>query len=191
MSCETIIELILAAMTAFAAISSTFIAVLTLKQNSRNIEASTRPYIKPYLAMSNVQTLEYYLIFKNFGASSATITKLTTDIEWEHFTYENLREPFKYIVNSELPPGHKTYTALAPLPTGKYLSAYVKEHQTPLIYNVHIEYRSESGQRYSEDTSLNMTYDFGQTHGRPHQPDKEYSLKMIANGIIDIGEKIL
>lgn len=191
MSFETIIELILAAVTTGAALASVYIAVQTLKQNSRNIEASTRPYIRPYLAMSNVQTLEYYLIFKNFGASSAKITKLTADIEWEHFTYEKLREPFKYIVGSELPPGHKTYTALAPIPTKKYLSDYVEDHKTPLIYSIHIEYRSESGQCYSEDTSLNMTYDFGQTHGRPHQPCQEYSLKMIANGIIDIGEKML
>lgn len=191
MSYEIIIELLLASATAAAAIISTIIAMKTLKQNSKNIEASTRPYIKPYLAMSNVQTVGYYLIIKNFGTSSAKITKLTTDIEWKHFTYEKLREPFKYIVGSELPPGHKTYTALAPLPTRMYLDTYAKDHQTPLIYKIHIEYQSESGQDYGETTTINMTYDFGHTHGRPHQPDNDYSLKMIANGIIDIGEKML
>lgn len=188
---STYISLIFSVITAFTAIASVVIANKTLKQNSLNIESSTRPYIKPYLSMTHVQTIAYHIVIKNFGASSAKITNLTTNIEWEHFTYEEFREPFKYIINTELPPGYKISTELAPLKTGMYLKSYLEENHAPLIYTIHIEYQSESGQKYSEDTTINMTYDFGLTHAKPHQPDEKYSLKMIANGIIDIGEKML
>lgn len=184
-------ELVLAVITAITAIISVIIATLTLRQNAKSIEASTRPYIKPYLAMTNIQAPEYFIVIKNFGASSAKITKLITDIEWQHFTYPELPTPFKYITNTELPPGHKVYTALAVLPTKMYMDSYVKNKQKPLTYTMHIEYISETRKTYIEETKLNLTYDFGHTHGRPSQPNSDYSLKMIANGLIDISENTL
>lgn len=184
-------ELFLAGITAITAMISVIIATLTLLQNAKSIEASTRPYIKPYLAMTHIQVPEYFIIIKNFGASSAKITKLTTDIEWEHFTYPELRSPFKYITDTEFPPNHKVFTELAVFPTKKYLAKHVETNQEPLIYTMHIEYISESGKTYVEETKLNLTYDFGHTHGRPSQSSSDYSLKMIANGLVDISEKSL
>ena len=182
------ISLAMSVVTALTAIVSVCIARRTLEQNSKNIEASTRPYIKPYLAVTNVQTVAYFLVIKNFGTSSAKIINFKTDVNWEQFVYEDLGIPFQNIENSELPPGHKVYTYFDPLKTKRFLEETDKR---PFTFSITLTYESEAGHVYTEKTTINMHLYSDLCFARPSQPDDEYSLKMIANGIIELGEQKL
>jgi hypothetical protein len=183
------ISLILSVITALTAIASVYIARKTLEQSSQNIEASTRPYIKPYLAVTYVQTVSYYLVIKNFGASSAKILGFKAEnFDWTPFVYKELGTPFQNIVNAELPPGHKIYTYFDPVKTKQFLE---ETNQKPYTFNITLTYKSETGQIYTEETTINMHLYSDLCFARPSQPDDEYSLKMIANGIIELGEQKL
>lgn len=58
---------------ALAAISVISV-ILTLQQNNRMIENSTRPYISLYGESTTFSAFQFYLVIRNFGQSSALIT---------------------------------------------------------------------------------------------------------------------
>ena len=57
------------------------ISLKTLKQNSKMIENSTRPYIGIYIASTYIRDVSCYLVVKNFGQSAATIRSFTYDFD--------------------------------------------------------------------------------------------------------------
>lgn len=75
------IQVILAILTFLGLISTIVIAIFTLKQNSKMIEESTRPYVLIYKDTISINTPTEYLVIKNFGSSVATITSLNFDLE--------------------------------------------------------------------------------------------------------------
>ena len=191
MSCETIAQLTLSFLTACAAIFSLIISVKTLKQNSRMIEASTRPLIKPYLSVSYVRQPTYYLILKNFGNSSAKITKFECDFDLSTITYPEFDAPFANIIGAEFPPSHKIFSQLVRLELEKITLDYFRTHKKPFAINIFVEYISDSNAIYSENTDINIGHISGVLHSRPHPNNSETSLRNIADGIIDLGEKFL
>ena len=78
---ETIINLILSIASFVLAATSVITVVITLLQNRKMIEASTRPYLGIYTASSNIGKNRIYLILKNYGQSSARIEELSADID--------------------------------------------------------------------------------------------------------------
>lgn len=191
MTWQTIIQLVLSAITAFTAILSAVIAVKTLTQNKRMIEASTRPLIKPYLYVSYLRAQRYYLVLKNFGYSSAKIIKFECDFDLSQVTYPEFDAPFSNILGAEFPPSHKIFSQLARLELEKAMNDYFKEHQKPLIINIFIEYVSDTNKIYSERTSINIGHISSTLRSRPSPNTPEDSLRNIADGLIDIGEKLL
>lgn len=58
------------------------ISILTMRQNSRMIEESSRAIIGIYGESVNFGTPMFYLVIKNFGNSTATITKFSSDFDF-------------------------------------------------------------------------------------------------------------
>lgn len=61
-------------------IVSVVIAVLTLRQNSKMIHDSTRPYITIYYTTVSAASCRGYFVIKNFGQTGAYVTDFQYDI---------------------------------------------------------------------------------------------------------------
>lgn len=61
-------------------IVSVVIAVLTLRQNSKMIHDSTRPYITLYYTTVSGASRRGYFVIKNFGQAGAYITEFSYDV---------------------------------------------------------------------------------------------------------------
>lgn len=70
---EQVIAVIGSILSSAVGIISVCIAVATLRQNSKLIEESTRPYIVIFFEFTNAATAVNYLVVKNFGQAGATI----------------------------------------------------------------------------------------------------------------------
>lgn len=83
--------------------------VITLRQNSKMIESSTRPYVTIYFDYSQMGNPIGYFVIKNSGSSSAIITSLTyNDPIKQHPTLlANLPEIFDGLVGNSIAPGQK------------------------------------------------------------------------------------
>ena len=90
MSCQNVISLIFSGVTVFAAVCSVVIATKTLKQTSKRLENSTRPYIVAYGRNIRLDERTYfYLVVKNFGTSAAFVDSF------------HISESLEYGVNSD------------------------------------------------------------------------------------------
>lgn len=76
MNYHDIIELISCILSFIIPLASIIIAILTLRQNNKMLEANTRPYVVAYLVYEEYST-NIYLCVKNFGQSSAMINSLS------------------------------------------------------------------------------------------------------------------
>ena len=76
-----IIEICGIAVSLITGIVAIIISVKTLKQNSKMIEESTRPYITIYFQTTTVRTPRAYFVIKNFGNTGATISSITCDYD--------------------------------------------------------------------------------------------------------------
>ena len=70
-------ETILALSSFVLALVSVVTVIITIRQNNRMLEASTRPYVSIYFDYSNMGEPIGYFVIKNFGNSSAKITSLS------------------------------------------------------------------------------------------------------------------
>ena len=101
------IELACIVITAITSVAAIIISVFTLRQNSKMIEDSSRPYIGIYLSSTYIRNVSVYLIVKNYGQSSAFIESFTYDFDLANCSSHNIpdREPFQNIENATLMPG--------------------------------------------------------------------------------------
>lgn len=127
------------------------ISVKSLKQNSKMIEESTRPYISIYGASTYIGSSKYYIVLKNFGQCSATIHEFVYDFDLANFIENSSpSEPFQCIENTTIVPG-QSFHALIDLNKAR--------KQTNMI-NFHISYSSGT-HKYEEDFCLNLSGNFG------------------------------
>lgn len=105
------IQVILAVITFLGLLSSITISVLTLRQNSKMIEESTRPYILIYKDTISINTPTEYIVIKNFGSSAATITSLKFDLKKFKTIFIGRNNDFDLInfSNITLAPNQKYY----------------------------------------------------------------------------------
>ncbi len=156
------------------------ISVLTLRQNSKMIEESTRPYITIYSNVTDFQNLVYYLVLKNFGQSGAEITSFKCNQDLSKYCYDDVkfaRVPFKNIEGTFLTPGQMFKY---PIDSTKLKDA------EPLKFE--ISYKS-STHTYIEKITVNCAADLGVLHLRASTQGKE--LKAISYALQDIGERFL
>lgn len=82
MDASTVINIILCVLSFVLAAISVVIVVITLRQNSKMLEESTRPVISVYTQVINPGVPMLYLVVKNFGNSTAYMTKFETDFDF-------------------------------------------------------------------------------------------------------------
>ena len=82
MDVSTIVNIILCVLSFILAVISVVTVVITLRQNNRMIEESTRPFISVYTDEINAGDPFFYLVVKNFGKSTAYITKFEYDFDF-------------------------------------------------------------------------------------------------------------
>lgn len=174
--------------TALVGIASIAIAICTLRQNSKMIEASTRPVVKIYLTRVYIQTVRHYLIIKNFGASSARITDFKSEFDLNNLTCLELGQPFRHIVGTELAPGQKILTAFAPSEFKTFIKKWAATHSEPLIFNINITYQSEAGINYSNTATINLSCVSGIALARPTINSSEDALKYSMHALEQIAE---
>ena len=135
MTINEIINIILSSIVAFTAIISIIIAIMTMKQNSKMIEESTRPIINVYSKYSDGIL---YIIIKNLGQSIAFIDNVETDfyIEEENNMVEG--NPFSNLKSGSLPPNSSRVCPLIShtLKTRKF-SFKISYHSTTKKYIEH------------------------------------------------------
>ena len=83
MDISTIVNIILCVLSFILAAISVVTVVITLRQNNKMIEESTRPVISVYTDEINAGNPFFYLIVKNFGKSPAYITKFEYDFDFK------------------------------------------------------------------------------------------------------------
>ena len=175
------INIALCVLSLLLAVISVITVVITVIQNHRMIEASTRPYISIYDAVTNFQSTNYYIILKNCGNSSATITSFETNYDLLNYveTSSRPRRPFEHIVGTTIVPG-KSVTCLVSLK--KLLN------DTNLL-EFKISYKSPAGKFYSEQINLNLQALTDSLIKRASTKDSE--LKIISFTLQDLVEKQL
>lgn len=177
---------------AFAAVVALIISCWNIIESKKNIEASTRPIIKAYLARTSVRSENYYLVIKNYGASNARITDLTLSVDWDEISSSPSCNLTQLAPTTEFPPGYKLCTALNTMKLKKLVN---KRTQSGIPFGIilKIKYVSETNKHYAEECILNLSLiENLQLAPRPSfEISEEGSLRLIANGLIDIEEKLL
>lgn len=154
------------------------ISVKTLKQNSKMIEESTRPYINLYIGSTYFSDTITYLIIKNFGTSSAIITSFESEVDFKTCSYDESHIPFEHIVGTNLCPNES-------------LQFPVKSYELSRLsttFYVNISYKSEV-HSYNEVISINFAAYCDRLHLRANTKDKHD--KEISFALQDIAEKML
>lgn len=82
LSASDVIEIIGILASLITGIIAITISVKTLKQNSTMIEESTRPVVSVYAQSINPGVPMFYLIVKNFGASTAYMESFDSDFDF-------------------------------------------------------------------------------------------------------------
>lgn len=114
MDALTISTIIYGALALLLSAISIIITIITIRQNSRMLEASTRPYISIYFDYSNLGEPIGYFIVKNFGQSSGQIISLSyNDVVTQQSTkYCNVTAVFDGLVNNSIAPNQKFFVPI-------------------------------------------------------------------------------
>ena len=104
-----VISIIASLITSIIAIA---ISLKTLRQNSRMIEESSRPYIGIYGTSVHIQQPQYYIIIKNFGQSGALITSFRPSIDMQQISKDDGFIPFSHFEGVSIMPGQSFRSAI-------------------------------------------------------------------------------
>lgn len=175
----SIIGMLMSLLTSIVAIG---ISLKTLKQNSKMITESTRPYVVMYSQTTNFQNPAFHLILKNFGQSGATITNIECDTDLSLFSYDKERIPFSNFQGVFIAPGQSFLTNLD---TKKI---YKDENTNPNPVTFKISYK-DSLNIYSDTFTINFGVNCNLISSRAATKDSE--LKIISYTLQDLVEKNL
>lgn len=166
----------------FASLITSIIAIIisikTLKQNSKMIEESTRPYIVIYSRTTNFQSIDYYLVIKNYGQTGAVITSFNCDYNLKQCSYDEEHIPFEHFVGTFIAPNQSFICNIDQL----------KFFKNPVDIHFEIEYKTDK-KTYSESFTIHpmADYDFVQTRAAA----KGQELRNISYTLQDLVEKQL
>ncbi len=156
---------------------SVITVVITLKQNKKMIQNSTRPYIVAMAQITNFQNPTFYLVIKNFGASGATIKEMNSSIELKEVTYREEFTPFHNIEGLFLAPGQ---TITSSLDTKEFKEKGIRE------FTIHLKY-TDGINTYEENYPINYKAYIENVCTRASTDGKE--LKIISYALQDLVEK--
>lgn len=172
-----ILEMVGIISTFITSIIAITISVKTLKQNSKMIEDSTRPYICMYVGTTYFSSLRVYLIIKNYGSSSARITDFSCSYDLSLISLDENRVPFSNIIGSNLCPGETLH----------FLIDNTKLCADTKLLNVQITYKTDQ-HTYSETCVINFAAFFDAPY--IHKETKN-DVKEISFALQNIVEKML
>ena len=117
-------------------IASIIIAVITLRQNSKMIAESTRPYIVVQFERAYTSTLRCYFVVKNYGQTGAKITdfKCVTEISAK-FADREINYQIKAVKNTFLAPGQKLNLIFNETPNAKDVTFLIKYEANRKAYS--------------------------------------------------------
>lgn len=130
---------LLSVITAVTAIVSVWISLRTLRQNSKMLEESSRPYITAQIEhIGNA----FYLRFKNYGQSAAIIDNIELDENAEKVQVENFITVFEDFRGNTIPPNHSFMTCIRQDNVSgeeNKISIDIKYHSAVKKYSEHVE----------------------------------------------------
>ena len=179
MTTSDIINIVLCILSFFLAAISVVTVVVTLRQNSKMIESSTRPYVVVYGQVANFQNPSFYLVIKNFGQSAASIQHLKCDVDLTEYAYGVDHTPFGSIEGAFIAPQQKILCNLDPL---KMSANKLK------TLNFEIKYTSGS-KVYLENFSIN--YEAFTKNVQTRAATKDQELRIVSYTLQDLVEKIM
>lgn len=173
-----IIEIIGIIASLITSIVAIIISIKTLKQNSKMIDDSTRPYIVVYSQTANFQSPKFYIVVKNFGQIGAVVNSLQCDYDLSTCSYNKDHVPFTNFSGTFVAPGQAFITNIDPL----------KLFKNPIDMHFSIEYQN-GNKVYSDRFTINplANSDLIQTRAAT----KNQELKSISYTLQDLVEKQL
>lgn len=151
--------------------------VITLRQNNKMIENSSRPYVVAVAQITNFQSPSLYLVIKNYGNSGATVKDVKFSIDLTKYSYSKQLTPFSNISNTFIAPNQAIPCSINNTEMAKdgFKSFDVKIEYTDGIHN------------YSETYPINFAGLAKNIQTRASTKDKE--LKIISYTLQDLVEK--
>lgn len=149
MDTATIVNIILCVLSFILAAISVVTVIITLRQNNKMIEESTRPVLSFYTTSINTGSgPAFYFVVRNYGSSIAEIESITSQQDFSKFILgtEQLDdaerfEPIRNLQNAIIAPGQSRICVL-------------DYNQTPDRLTIDVEYRSNVGKKYKEHISF-------------------------------------
>lgn len=142
MNISIILNIIFTALSIVLVGFSLYLIHVTLKQNNKMLEASTRPYMSAYLeGKYGVATL----VLKNYGNSPAEIISFHSSLDFSAIIPNAKLTPFRNIEGSSFPPGHAVSTIF---PYEPFVSSCDE-------FKISIKY-SANGFTYNEEIPINI-----------------------------------
>lgn len=171
-STSDLIQIIGIIISLISGIIAIVISVLTLRQNNKMIENSTRPYVVIYNDLVNgAGTPIQFLIIKNFGQTAAKINSieiLPKDID---FTYS--KQLFSNMSDQIIAPGQSYSTAFK-----------LSEACSDTVLSIKINYSTDRIS-YSETFSISQKAISDHIHSKVKSNDISHSLEIISGSFQD------
>lgn len=173
------IQIGIAIITLVSVIISLIIAILTLKQNTRMIENSTKPSVIIYKDILDINSPLEYLVIKNVGNSLAYITSIEFDktklYKISDGDIKEATKAFDFLNNSTLAP-QQLYRI--PINTKNL------EFDT-ITFDI---FYSDGVKKYKEQNTIYLKQDQKIPYIKQHQSNNE--LKVISNAIQELIKRI-
>ncbi len=173
------INVILCILSFILAVISVITVIITIKQNSKMIKNSTRPYIVIYSNSTYFQDVKYYIVLKNFGQTGAKIENFKCNIDLLDYYYLDKRRAFEHIIGTFIAPQQSIIACIDP----------VKLHKNNIdMIEFDITY-SDGINRFDEKCIINYLADTDSVQARASTNGKE--LRTISYTLQDFVEKLL
>lgn len=177
MDTATVVNIIFCVLSFILAVISVVTVVITLRQNSKMIEESTRPVISVYTDEINTGNPFFYFIVKNFGKSTAYITNFEYDFDFKGcFKVDNDIDYLKDFNNAVLAPGQSRICMLDYAKIDKEVTFKLK-------------YRSGSNKEYSDEFKIDLKAGVSLPYGKVDTKGKE--LRTISYALQELLQKNL
>ena len=165
--------ILLGVITALTAIISVVISICTLRQNSKMIESTSRPYIA--IEVAHVAN-SYYLKLRNYGNSMAIIDGIEINENVQDLLIGPSKAFFKQIEGLSMPPAYTLMNCIH----GDEIKG--KDNQ---LLKFKIKYHSSTGKKYVEQQELDFRFYRIAMEARRSITDKNAS-EMIAKSLQDL-----
>lgn len=168
--------IVLSVLSFLLALISVVTVIITIRQNNKMIEQSTRPVISIYTSQINVGSPSLYLIVKNFGSSPAVIRTISCDHDFADFLMGSNSLNHEELVNYDpikVLPG----TIMAP---GQSKICGLNYRNLPSELVIDIVYEGTTGKHYKDCFKFDPKAGNGMIIGKSAGDNKD-SLKDIKN----------